>query len=114
MNELPIWDATALARMMGDNPVLQRSLHEKFISRAQEQVLIIVQAAENGDMVKVGSTAHALKSSSRTIGAIQLGELCMNIENAGKTGDRTVCNALIKHLNETFAKVANTIQMSLE
>lgn len=94
--------------------MLQRSLLEKFVIKAQEQVLLIVQAAEIGDMVKSGSIAHALKSSSRTIGAMELGELCMKIENAGKARNMKVCKAEVELLNETFTAVANAIKVSLK
>lgn len=110
MYELPVWDATALARMMGDNSPLHSSLLKKFLTLAQEQVAGISQAAGGDDTLRVARIAHALKSSSRTIGAMQLGEVCMKIELAGKSGDRASCKELAGQLNSAFSAVSKTIQ----
>ena len=112
-NELEVWDATALTRMMGDNPVTQHRLLEKFLIRAQEQVDTLLNAAATGDATTVGSAAHALKSAARTVGAMQFGELCMEMEKAGKTGDRSSYIALAECLNETLAAAAEKIKQHL-
>ena len=112
-NELDIWDATALTRMMGDNPVMQRRLLEKFLIRAQEQVDALLNAAATGDAATVGSAAHSLKSAARTVGAMQLGELCLEMEKAGKTGDKSTYKTLAERLHETLAAAAEKIKQHL-
>jgi HPt (histidine-containing phosphotransfer) domain-containing protein len=108
-----IWDATVLTRMVGDNPTMHRRLLEKFLLTTNEQVTRIVAAAATEDTSTAGNVAHALKSAARTVGALQLGELCAELEHAGRAGDATLCAALIKELPTTFAGAAAAIQCHL-
>lgn len=108
--EFSVWDATALTRMVGDNPGMHQRLLKKFLINAQVQLDTILAAAAAGDAVTAGSVAHALKSAARTVGAMQFGELCQEIEMAGKAGDGPACDALTGRLNEAFAAAAEQIQ----
>jgi CheY-like chemotaxis protein/HPt (histidine-containing phosphotransfer) domain-containing protein len=108
-----IWDASVLPRMVGDNPAMHRRLLEKFLLSADEQVTRIVAAAATEDTATAANVAHALKSAARTVGALQLGELCATLETAGKAWDAPLCAALIKELPTTFAGAAAAIQCHL-
>lgn len=110
---LPIWDATTLTRMVGDNPSMHRRLLEKFLVNAQEQVVAIRSAATAGDVKTVCKVAHAFKSAARTVGAMQLGELCHEMEMAGKAEDAQLCGTLAGRLGEAFEMVAKKISQYL-
>jgi len=109
-----IWDATVLPSMVGDNPAMHRRLLEKFLLSTNEQVARIVAAAATEDTATAGNVAHALKSAARTVGALQLGELCAALETACKGGDATLCSALIKELPATFTVATQSINKHLE
>lgn len=111
--EFPVWDATTLTRLMGDNLALRHRMLEKFLVKAQEQVTTILHASATGNTVTVGSVAHSLKSSSRTVGAMQFAELCMAMERAGKAGDASTCKVLAERLSGSFAAAAEKIKQSL-
>ena len=103
-----------LPRMVGDNPAMQRRLLEKFVLNANEQVTRVVAASAIADTATVGEITHALKSAARTVGALQLGELCQALETAGKAGDATQCCALVTGLSEAFNLVATAITNQLQ
>ena len=107
--EFPVWDSTTLTRLMGDKPALQRRLLEKFLINARKQMSTIGNAARAGDIATISRVAHVLKSASRTVGAVQLGELCQKIETAGKAGDGVTCNALTERLNGSFIAATEAI-----
>lgn len=107
---LPVWDANALARRMGNRPTVRRRLLETFLSEAQKQIATLLQAISEEDLETAHTVAHALKSSSRTIGAMQFGELCFALELAGKAGDGPTSKALAERLNQTFAAAADKIK----
>ena len=109
-----VWDATVLPGMVGDNPAMHRRLLEKFLLSSAEQTGRINAAAAIEDTATAGSLAHALKSAARTVGALQLGELCEALEMAGKAGDAPACTALAQSLNASFAGAAKEIQMHLD
>ena len=53
-------------------------------------------AQEGGDMAAVAAVAHKLKSSSRSVGALALGELCAELENAGRAALRDSVQRLMQ------------------
>jgi PAS domain S-box-containing protein len=112
-----LWDATVLTRMVGDNPAMHRRLLEKFLLNATDQTARIVAAAAIEDAAtvgSVGSVVHAFKSAARTVGALQLGELCLALEAAGEAGDGPLCSTLIKALPAALALAAERINQHLE
>ncbi|MDO8707033.1 MAG: Hpt domain-containing protein, partial [Sulfuricaulis sp.] len=52
-----------------------------------------------------GAHAHKLKSSSRSVGALALGELCAAMEKAGKDGDTAALAALLPQFEQELAGV---------
>ena len=107
-----IWDATTLPRLIGDDPLMQRRLLQRFLLSAEEKVALIVAAALV-DSATVAKVAHAFKSTARTVGALQLGESCQSLEAAGKTGDTALCGELCAGLPATFALAAERIKRHL-
>jgi signal transduction histidine kinase/HPt (histidine-containing phosphotransfer) domain-containing protein/ActR/RegA family two-component response regulator len=95
----PVFDAGMLRRMVGDNPQLHRRLREKFQINARAQLGHIRDAVAQGHATAAGSVAHALKSAARSVGAMQLGDLCQEIEIAGKANDLAACQALGERLD---------------
>jgi len=106
--EYPVLNKTTLAQMVGDNPALHRCLLEKFMINLRGQTTNIIAAAS--DIATVEKIAHALKSAARTVGAIQLGELCHELETAAKAGDVRACCALAKSLSDVSENVTQAIQ----
>jgi signal transduction histidine kinase/HPt (histidine-containing phosphotransfer) domain-containing protein/ActR/RegA family two-component response regulator len=90
----PIWSATSLQDLVGDNPALHKRLLEKFLRSAQQQVTELLAACAVNDAPTVQAVAHPLKSAARTVGALALGELCQALETAGRAGDTAACKQL--------------------
>ena len=102
--QLQVWDASTLGEMVGDNPALHKRLLEKFLASAEQQVQSIVLASDAGDFNAAADVAHALKSASRMVGALQLGELCEQLETAGSASDSAACQTLGANLAQTLAQ----------
>jgi len=64
-------------------------------------------------MNQVADVAHTLKSAARTVGALALGELCQQIETAGRAGDAKAGLALINGLADALALAAEPIRAAL-
>ncbi len=110
---LAIWDATTLTQLAGDNPAMHQRLLEKFILNAQQQVVAIGAAAAAGQTSGMADVAHMLKSSARTVGALALGELCQQLETAGRAGDGPNCGVLVEYLDAAFCAASDAITKSL-
>jgi len=107
--ECPEWDANALAGTVGNDQSVHRRFLDMFLTKAEQQCQNLQLAAETDDCKTMGNIAHTLKSSARTVGAIQLGELCQALETAGKNQEGPACKAIVSQINKAFAKVAQLI-----
>ena len=63
----------------------------------------IRKAYEDDDIKLYTVKVHALKSSARIIGASELSEQCLKLENAGNEGDRDYIDANSEAMLETYA-----------
>jgi len=109
-----VWDDKALTRMVGNNPAMHRRLFDKFLHGSEEFVAIIISAAAEKNLATVAEVAHKMKSSARTVGALQLGELCEQLETSAKSGDVDLVILHAAGLELVFAAVAAKIRGSLE
>lgn len=99
---LPVFDPEVLARMVGSKSKAHNRLLEKFLSNSQELVTALMQAEQANDTVAIGETAHALKSTARSVGAMQLGDLCEQLEHSAKAGNLDVCKGQIAAFSATY------------
>ena len=106
---LPVWNPATLTELMGDNPAMHKRLLDKFLTNAEQQVAEITAAALARDTATLAGLAHTLKSAARSVGALALGELCQNLETAGRAGDDNQCRALAAGLQAAFAAAAAEI-----
>jgi CheY-like chemotaxis protein/HPt (histidine-containing phosphotransfer) domain-containing protein len=112
--ELPVWDATTLGQLVGDNPLMHRRWLGKFVINAERQVVVMADALAAGEFNAAADEAHSLKSAARMVGALRFGELCEAIETAGSAGDGPVCIALSQELGPALAIVKGCILLHLE
>ena len=82
----PHLQLTVLAGLVGDDAAVIHEFLADFQASARAAAAEMQQAKQDGDLALVGATAHRLKSSSRAVGAIPLGDLCAELEKAGKLG----------------------------
>jgi len=108
-----VWDSSALRQVVGDNPAMQQRLLTKFLVNADAQVADIGVAAQTPDIGRMADVAHTLKSAARTVGALALGELCQQIETAGRAGDAHASLALAAGLHDALALAAEQIRAAL-
>ena len=64
---------------------------------------------KNGDIKNATIRIHAMKSSSRIIGATDLGELAQELENAGNEGDTEKLGAYIGELLERYRRIGKAL-----
>jgi len=110
----PVFDPSALTRMVGDKPAIHRRLLEKFQVTAQAQAERLGAALAEGDAAAVGQIAHTLKSNARAIGALQLGQVCAELEQAGKAGDTSATQRLIPLFEKAYGTSMTTIYTLLD
>ena len=109
INTFAVWNPATLTELVGENPGMHKRLLDKFLINAQVQVTEMTAAAHANDTTTLGGVAHTLKSAARSVGALALGELCQQLETAGKAGDAPACSDLAQGLTGQFAAVSAQI-----
>ncbi len=100
---------SVLASLVGDEPAVINEFLSDFRASAQSLRKEIADAAAAGQLAQVGALAHRLKSSSRSVGALPLGEICAELEKAGKQGNA----ALVDDAHRRFVAMLDKVEAAL-
>ncbi len=103
----PILDRNmyTLKDLVGGDPETIADFLSYFTVIAIEISAEIIAAINNGDIIAVTNAAHKLKASAFSIGAIRLGELCAQLESAGKSGNDTMLKSLLSDFEREWASL---------
>ena len=82
---LPLLNPDNLAEVWNVAPQRARTLLEYYLEDLPQQMTQISTAMQTHEHARVGNVAHSLKSSSRQLGALQLGEAAFKVEQAART-----------------------------
>ena len=85
--QFAVLDRTVLSKLLGDNPELIAKFMKDYQGLAQNVANEIRDAIAQGDWKMASYSAHKLKSSARSMGALALGEVCEKLEQASIDGD---------------------------
>lgn len=89
MSELPLVDLDVVAELRdatGGDMDFVRELVETFVEEAGGHLEALAAAIEADDPAGLVRPAHTLKSSSASVGAMRLSELCRGIEESSRAG----------------------------
>ncbi len=99
-----------LEQLVGDDPAVIGEFLQDFRVSATKIGTELGAACVAGDAATAGAAAHKLKSAARSVGALGLGELCAEMERAGKAGDAQALNALLPRFESELATVDKYIE----
>jgi CheY-like chemotaxis protein/HPt (histidine-containing phosphotransfer) domain-containing protein len=104
-------DVNVLKALVGgdDEEIIRDFLHDFCISAAKIAVELRAARTE-GRAVQAGALAHKLKSSARSVGALALGEICAEMEQAGKSDDMEALAALLPGFERELAGVEHYLE----
>ena len=95
-----------------DSSDFTRMLIDQFLLDAASQVAMLKDAARRSDAEELTATAHSLKGSSMTMGAMRLGGLCAQVEGrAAGTSDGLAAAVLVAELDREFLRVRDALAL---
>lgn len=94
-------------------PDVLAGIIEAFLKNAEARMPELQQALSQNHFEKVKELAHMLKGGSGTLGAVQLAELCKQLEAKGYAGDLSQSQALWQALETEFAHVRSALEAEL-
>ena len=98
-------DRAILLEITGNDEEMAIQFLCSFREQQESLLLPVKQALDEIDMAAVGAAAHRLKGAVRTIGAVELGNVCERIEAAAKVGD----NSLFREMRQAFFREAERL-----
>ena len=108
------WDENELDVSVGlefsmDNKEFYVSILDTYLEETADELAKMDEYVVTGDMPQYATLVHAIKSSSRIIGAGPLGERAYDLELKSKDGDIEYVKANHAALKEHIAKVFDCI-----
>ena len=103
-------DVNVLKALVGDDEEIIRDFLHDFRISAAKIAAELRTACAAGQAAAAGALAHKLKSSSRSVGALALGELCAAMEQAGKAGDTATLAVLLPKFEQELASVESFLE----
>jgi len=107
--EGPVLDLSELAARIGDDEEIQHEFLNVFRDQISPLAAEIREAAGSHDMNRIGALAHRLKSSSRAVGAMDLGAVCARIEEACRKEDIDELTPLLARFGHSSDAVRSAI-----
>ena len=99
-------DIHVLERLVGgDDSEAIEEMMQYYRDSLKKNVSDLRAAYQAEQFVEVVSIAHKLKSSSRSVGALTLGEVCAKIEQAGKKDNKQLLAELLPSFDAEIIKV---------
>jgi HPt (histidine-containing phosphotransfer) domain-containing protein len=98
-------DIQILRSLVGDDPELLREFLQTFRTSAARIAQEVEQAYCAGSAAKTVAAVHKLKSAARSVGAMALGDLCADMEQAGAAGQIDALSMAFEHFKVEMAAV---------
>jgi PAS domain S-box-containing protein len=107
-----VWDTRVLGQLLGEDAHLQDGVLQRFLVDARRALtqLDALQMAE--DAPGLAALLHKMKSSARTVGALQLGDLCQTLELHALAADWLALKPGLQAVPATFAALSSRIRAS--
>ena len=99
-------------RYSQNDKTLYRTLLSEYILSFEEKFDSIKKFCASKNFERYGIVVHSLKSSSRMIGAIELSELCANLEKASDNSEIEVIQNRTPALLDLYEKIIDAIRSS--
>ncbi|TAJ75987.1 MAG: response regulator [Gallionellaceae bacterium] len=103
-------DVNVLKALVGDDAATIAEFLHDFRLSAEKIAAELRAACATGQAAAAGALAHKLKSSARSVGALALGELCAEMERAGKADDTGALAALMPNFEGELARVGSFLE----
>ena len=108
-----IFDRSVLGRLVGADAEVEEELLSEYLESAATHAGVLRAAHADADLGRIAAVAHKLKSSSRSVGALALGELCADLDAVAKAGDRVRIAELMTGFERIYRDTEEEIRAAL-
>ena len=79
-----------------------RTLVDSFVRDSRQRLETLEEAITNGAAEEVRQTAHSFKGSSGNLGALALSNLCLELEQIGRSGELAGAREKLEEIRAAF------------
>ena len=105
-------DLCVLTDLVGEDPAAIAEVLQAFRESAAESSRDLLRSVSAGLTQPAADAAHKLKSAARTVGALRLGNICAEIEDAGESGCTDALDKLIARFETELDAVLRVLESS--
>jgi len=98
-------------RQLIDDDMAFSDLVTSYLNSAKNLIEEIQIGFANQDSSQFSLSAHSLKSTSASIGAVRLSQICNYLEQIGKTGKISISHNILHLLTNEYEQVIQAIQI---
>lgn len=109
-----VLDVGVLEALVGGDEAIIKEFLQNFRSGARTIARELLDAHESGRVALAASLAHKLKSSARAVGAMVLGDVCAEIEQAGNLNQTGKLDALLVEFGQQLKAVEYALREFLD
>ncbi|MGQ7844022.1 CHASE domain-containing protein [Granulosicoccus sp. 3-233] len=102
--QIVVFDPTVLQQLLGDDPETMIECLQEFQVSLKQHGHALVDAIRRGERQPVDELAHRLKSSSLSMGMLEIWSLCKKVEAARSNKDPVLLAACADELSHAFAQ----------
>jgi CheY-like chemotaxis protein len=106
-------DESVLADLRKVSPEFLSRLARIFLRDAPSQLTALEESSRGGDWRSVGRISHALKGNCSAVGALEMAEICAELQQATDSRDIARAQELLGHLEEEFGRVRSALEARL-
>ena len=107
-------DVGILERLVGNDPAVIRDFLQDFRASSARIAAELRAACQRSEATAAGAAAHKLKSSALSVGALKLGDLCAEMEQAGKAGENETLAALLPRFEQELIAAEGCLDSLLQ
>ncbi len=111
---LAVLDMAVLPTLVGNDPTLIARLLRDYRRSAKKAESELRAALTLGNWKALANGAHKLKSSSRAVGALDLGDVCARLELAGNAGDTDAIQTIALKLENALKAVLAALDLKVK
>jgi HPt (histidine-containing phosphotransfer) domain-containing protein len=104
-----VLDTSVLVKLVGDDSAVVEALLSEYLSSARELHRDLQTADADHDIKRLGDMAHRLKSSSRSVGALDLASACQVLEDASRGGRPALLRAAKARVEDALEQVQSCL-----
>ena len=108
-----VLDVRVLESLVGTDRAVLRTFLTEYRERARQDAEALRAALAEANLPRVASIVHRLKSSSRAVGALVLGDLCADIESAAKRHGSDEVTASLRLFDQALLELERALAWQL-